>query len=249
MLRCSSVPVLKFLHAMGAPATNGVIRRCVSSKHISWPSSLTVAQGLADWEKIRAVKEAVSVPVIANGNVLFHSDVDRLLTATGADAVMSAEGNLYNPALFSPAPTPPLGASSSPPAPSCLEVSSSSSALPMSAYLTGAHPRHTTLALEYLEIVKTQKTQTPLRCVKGHLFKLLKPALSRETDLRDRLGRVRYEKPETAMWEKYEEIVRELDERMQVRNHPQIGGPGLVCTEHRRSVTQTRWKGYHWRHS
>ena len=157
------------------------------------------------------MKEAVSVPVIANGNLLFYSDIEKCLAATGADAVMSAEGNLYNPAIFQPGP------SSAAPSSSASDSSPSSAA----QYLTGSHPRNTHLALEYLAIVKSQKTLTTPSAVKGHLFKLLRPALGHYRDLRERLGKVRVERSERdkdggSAWDRYEEIIRELDARLEV---------------------------------
>ncbi|OCH85598.1 Dus-domain-containing protein [Obba rivulosa] len=173
--------------------------------------------GLADWEKIRAVKEAVKVPVFANGNVLFYSDIARCLAATGADAVMSAEGNLYNPALFCPAPALP-SCSSDVAAP----ASDAATTLPVSTSegilqgLSGLHPPHAELAREYLDIVKSQKTPTSPSAVKGHLFKLMRPALGRETDLRERLGKAHIVASEGAKaWIPYEEIVEEMRVRME----------------------------------
>lgn len=65
--------------------------------------------GLADWEYIRYLRESLppETVIFANGNVLQHGDLAQCLEATGADAVMSAEGNLSDPALF--AVPPPVG--------------------------------------------------------------------------------------------------------------------------------------------
>ena len=56
--------------------------------------------GAADWDIIRAVKEAVQIPVIANGDVLEPEDAPRCLRRTGADLVMLGRGVFGDPWLL-----------------------------------------------------------------------------------------------------------------------------------------------------
>jgi tRNA-dihydrouridine synthase 1 len=115
--------------------------------------------GLADWEQIKAVKAAVKIPVFANGNILYSDDVDACIEQTGVDGVMSAEGNLSNPAIF----------------------------MPQDHAL--AYPSSILLALRYLDIVDGLKTRTAGSAVKAHMFRLLKPLLADDEDLRQIIAR------------------------------------------------------------
>lgn len=57
--------------------------------------------GLSDLDTIKAVKQAVTIPVIGNGDVTNHETFQRMLEYTGCDAVMIGRGALGCPWVFS----------------------------------------------------------------------------------------------------------------------------------------------------
>ena len=74
--------------------------------------------GKADWEIIRQVKQAVTVPVIGNGDIFSVQDGKRMLEETGCDFLMVGRAAMGNPWIFAQInaylndgvvlPTPPL---------------------------------------------------------------------------------------------------------------------------------------------
>ncbi len=82
--------------------------------------SLQMYRGRADWGAIARVKQAVSIPVVGNGDVRTGSDAVSLVGETGCDAVMIARGAQGNPWVFAQAKAA-LAGEPEPPAPTVEE--------------------------------------------------------------------------------------------------------------------------------
>ena len=121
--------------------------------------------GPADWEIIRKVKEAINIPVIANGGISCYDDARRCLEETGVDGVMSSEALLENPKLFS------------------IEGDKNFHEDYINAQLATAK--------EYVDILKAQVPPRTLYSVtRGHLFKMLYRFVDapNNKDLREKLA-------------------------------------------------------------
>lgn len=105
-----SVNAVEFAQAMEAAGADAIA--------VHGRTRAQMYSGKADWDIIRLVKQAVQVPVIANGDVAEPEDAPHILHYTGADMVMIGRGCFGNPWLFQQAkaaldgeaipPLPPL---------------------------------------------------------------------------------------------------------------------------------------------
>ncbi len=69
-------------------------------------------EGRADWDAIRAVRDAIAIPLVANGDVDTVEDAAEILRRSGADAVMvgrAAQGRPWHPAVLAGACAAPDG--------------------------------------------------------------------------------------------------------------------------------------------
>ena len=85
----NAVPFAKMAEAAG-----------VSAIAVHGRTRTQMYSGKADWDIIRDVKQAVRVPVIANGDVFSAENAVKILEYTGADMAMIARGAMGDPWLF-----------------------------------------------------------------------------------------------------------------------------------------------------
>ena len=59
-----------------------------------------IIHGKADWEIIKKVKEAVSIPVIGNGDITSKEEALEMFEKTNVDGIMIGRGSIGNPWIF-----------------------------------------------------------------------------------------------------------------------------------------------------
>jgi tRNA-dihydrouridine synthase 1 len=119
--------------------------------------------GLADWSILKYLRENLPKETVffANGNILYPENVTVCLNQIKCDAVMSAEGNLYNPGVFSSHEDPKR-----------------------------QFPRVDHILREYYEIVKECPGNASKIAMKSHMFKILRPFLEVHTDIRQLVAKI-----------------------------------------------------------
>lgn len=120
------------------------------------------ATGLANWKILRYLRDNLPSDQVffANGNILYPSDLSRCTETVACDAVMSAEGNLYNPGVF----------------------------WTRDDNIDKQHARVDKMLREYFEIVKTCPGNASRTAMKAHFFKLLHEFLNVHKELRPVIG-------------------------------------------------------------
>lgn len=124
----------------------------------------------ADWLAIKAVKQAVGIPVLANGNIRCLDDVHECLRETGADGVLSAESLLENPALFAGYRV--------------ADTISNETTVEECSEMPLDQPK---LLLEYLDFF--EKYPVPWRMVRAHVHRMLGNWFRKYPDIREELNK------------------------------------------------------------
>lgn len=170
--------------------------------------------GQVDWGIIRKIKQTVGIPVVANGGIETLEQAMNCLEETGANAVMSSEGLLQNPKLFS------------------VEGDRLFRENILRSQLSSAK--------EYLRLLRLYPHPHPLETVvRGHLFKILFRLLSapKNFDVRQTLATSSFEGMVKAV-EDLDLRVKNIDYDMQYAIEHEMVAPLSANWYHRHRRTQ-----------